>query len=278
MLSPLFSCVMILTMNGAGPASGSFKKRFSRAGNRRRWVLLGLALVGTLLYVVFRVSLTITADAALREGQQLLGKKTVLAIVAHPDDLEWYIGGTLRRLADRGADVQVIVATLGEKGPNHTGVPDLPVARRQEQLAAARINRYRRVHFLELPDRGVAADPRLLPRVTDVYRQVRPEAVLVFDPQFPSLPYLHTDHQGSARVFLDFWRGLDQDRPPVYLFQTRRPDAAVDISTVLDIKARALAQHLTQNGEAAAGRMTGVFRQQGSLVDVAAAETFRVLR
>ncbi|WP_157448825.1 PIG-L deacetylase family protein [Deinococcus peraridilitoris] len=267
-----------MTMKVGSVALKSPQRRLRRLGINFIWFLASLALIGTLLYFVFRVNLTVTADDALREGRLLLSKQTVLAVVAHPDDLEWYIGGTLRRLADAGADVQVIVASLGEKGPNRTGVPNLPEARRQEQLDAADINGYRRVHFLELPDRGVAADPRFLPRVTEIFRQVRPDAVLVFDPQFPSLPYLHTDHQGSARVFLGFWRTLGEDRPPVYLFQTRRPNVAVDISPVVDIKARALAQHRTQNGSGGSGRMSQVFKEQGTLVGVASAETFRVMR
>lgn len=236
------------------------------------WVLLGL-----LAYFLFRVVLIVPPAQALSAGKALLKDKTVLAVVAHPDDLEWYIGGTLRRLADNGANVQVIVASSGEKGPNRIQAADLPATRRQEQLNAAKINGYTNVHFLKLPDRGVAADPSFLPKVKAIYKQVRPQAVFVFDPQFPALPYLHVDHQGSAREFLGFWRTLGAGRPPVYLFQTRRPDVAVDITPVIDTKAHALAQHVSQNGGQGGG-MRGFFRGSGQLVGVQYAEVFRVLR
>ena len=137
----------------------------SRRRSARLLSLLGLIMAASALYFVFRIHLSVPADAALSAGTELLGGKKVLVVVGHPDDLEWYVGGTLRRLSDLGAEVQVVVATDGEKGPNRTRVADLPAARRQEQLAAAQINGYARVRFLGLPDRGSAGDPRLLPAV-----------------------------------------------------------------------------------------------------------------
>ena len=227
--------------------------------------------------LAFRVRLSGSPAEALAAGRELLAARRVLALVAHPDDLEWYIGGTLRRLADSGARVAVIVATDGEKGPNRTDVPDLAVARRAEQAAAGRILGYSHIYSLGLPDRGASQDPHLLAEVQRVYREEQPQVVFVFDPALPALPYLHPDHQGSARVFLDFWRGLGAGRPPVYLFQTRRPDVAVDIGSVIDIKGRALAQHVTQNG-GSAGMMPRLFAADGRLVGVGSAELFRVLR
>ena len=236
---------------------------------------MGLLAVAAPLYFVFRVAPTVSPQTALGAGQELLAHRKVLAIVGHPDDLEWYVGGTLRRLADSGADVQVVVATSGEKGPNRTRVADLPATRRREQLVAAKIGGYTRVRFLNLPDRGSAKDPRFLPAVEAIYREVQPDALLIFDPEQPALPYLHVDHQGTARAVLSYWNGLGTSRPPVYLFQTRRPDAAVDISGVIDTKEHALAQHVTQNGGSGAG-MRGLFG--GKAVGVRYAEFFRVRR
>ncbi|GGJ30054.1 PIG-L deacetylase family protein [Deinococcus roseus] len=243
-------------------------------------VLSVLAIIGSVLYFIFRNLLTVSPEEALSEGKTLLQKKTVLAVVAHPDDLEWYIGGTLHRLAVAGANVQVVVSASGEKGPNHINATDLAATREQEQRAAGKINGYTQIHFLRLPDRGVAKDPRFLPEVEKIYNTVKPEAVFVFDPDCPSLPYLHADHQGSARLFLSFWRGLTGDRPPVYLFQTRRPNVAVDISDVLDTKTLALAEHHSQYGvqDSNGGRMIQMFRAEGSRVGVEAAELYRVLR
>ena len=243
---------------------------------RRLWWLLPVLALGTACTAVFTTQLTAAPAGALLSGQALLGKTTVLAIVAHPDDLEWYIGGTLKRLSGNGANVQVIVGTDGEKGPNRNESPNLAATRRAEQAAAGKINGYTQIHSLGLPDRGLAADPRFLPEVTRIYNEVRPGAVFVFDPTYPALPYLHTDHQGSARAFLKFWVTLPEGKPPVYLFQTRRPDVAVDISGVIDTKVQALAQHVSQNG-GSGGRMKGFFAGSGKQVGVGYAELFRLL-
>ncbi|ULH14346.1 PIG-L family deacetylase [Deinococcus sp. KNUC1210] len=250
-----------------------------RRPQRRRgllWLLSGLLLIGG-LYTVFRVQLSVPPARALAAGHDLLTMRRVLAVVAHPDDLEWYLGGTLRRLTEQGARVVVIVATDGEKGPNRTGATDLAATRRAEQAAAGRVLGYTRIYSLGLPDRGASQGPRLLAEVQRIYAQEQPQAVFVFDPALPALPYLHPDHQGSARIVLDFWKNLGAGRPPVYLFQTRRPDVAVDISSVIDLKARALAQHVTQNG-GSAGMMPRLFAGDGRQVGVSYAELFRQLR
>ncbi|MFC4454558.1 PIG-L deacetylase family protein [Deinococcus sonorensis] len=249
--------------------------RFRSSGRRAFGWLLGLGVALVPLVLVFRVSLAVPPVQALQAGEQLLGRRTVLAIVGHPDDLEWYVGGTLRRLSDAGADVQVVVATDGERGPNRTQVPDLPATRRREQQAAARINGYTRLRFLHLPDRGAARDPRFVPAVEQIYREVQPDALMVFDPDLPALPYLHVDHQGTARAVLRFWQRLGPSRPLLYLFQTRRPDVAVDITAVMAIKERALAQHVTQNGGSGSG-MRRLFG--GQAAGVRYAEYFRLYK
>jgi LmbE family N-acetylglucosaminyl deacetylase len=241
------------------------------------WLLLSIGLALIPAYIFFRVQLTVPADQALANGNDLLGKRTVLAIVAHPDDLEWYIGGTLRRLADNGANVQVVVASYGEKSPNnHVNAPDLAAARKQEQLNAAKINRYSGVRFLGLSDRGVAADANLPHKIQELIDEFKPEAIFAFDPEYPSLPYLHPDHQGSGRLVLKEWRKRSI-RPPIYLFQSRRPNTAVDITLVIDIKAEAFEQHLSQNGGDSQG-MIKFHAGRGKEVGVEYAELFRRLQ
>ncbi len=243
-----------------------------------RWfILLVLLLVLLGFGWLLQVRLTTAPAQALAQGQQLLAAKRVLALVAHPDDLEWYVGGTLHLLANAGADVEVIVASDGEQGPNRTHAPDLRAARRAEQERAGQINGYTQIHFLGLPDRLVAAEPELTLRVAEIYQQLKPEAVFIFDPDWPAYPYLHADHQGSAQAFMRFWEKLPaQGRPPVYLFQTRQPDTAVDISTVIDAKVQAMDAHVSQGGGGTMLRR--VFAADGRLVGVPYAELFRTVR
>lgn len=206
----------------------------------------------------------------------MLRHRKVLAVAAHPDDLEWYIGGTLRRLADSGADVQVVVATFGDQGPNLISASDLARTRAAEQLRAARINGYARVHFLGLPDKGVVASGKMPGALASIWRGLKPDMVLAFDPVLWSPPYLHPDHQGSGLIACKYWRSLPaRARPALYLFQTRRPDTVVNISSVIDTKEKALNQHLTQNA-GRAGKRNRIFSAGlGSRVGVAYAEGFR---
>lgn len=240
------------------------------------WLLLSLGLAVAPAYLYMRVQLSTSREAALENGQELLQKKKVLAIVAHPDDLEWYIGGTLLRLADKGAHVEVVVASYGEKSPNnHINAPDLAAARKQEQLDAAKINKYSRVRFLGMPDRGVAGHPDFAMNVRELLDEVKPDALFAFDPEYPSLPYLHIDHQGTGRIILREWRKRKMGIP-IYLFQSRRPNTVVDISGVIDIKAKAFEQHLSQNGGESGG-MKRFHRGRGKDVGLEYAELFRRL-
>jgi LmbE family N-acetylglucosaminyl deacetylase len=215
-----------------------------------------------------------TSAEALDRGRELLRFRRVLVVVAHPDDAEWYIGGTLRMLANSGAETHVVVATDGESGPNRVGASDLASQRRGEQLAAADINGYSHLYFLGLPDRNASNDPNLRGDLIRIWRWVNPDIVFTFDPVFPSLPYLHTDHQGIGKVVIELHRSLDPD-VPVYLWQTRRPDTAVDISSVIDVKVSALAQHASQGLATGAGRHRPFAMRAGSLFGIKYGELFR---
>src|SRR5437762_13148040 len=89
------------------------------------WFFILAIIVVILLWLILRSTLTVSPSQALAAGDGLLQSKKTLAIVAHPDDVEWWISGTLKRLAVSGADVRVIVASDGEKGPNRVNSSDL---------------------------------------------------------------------------------------------------------------------------------------------------------
>lgn len=215
---------------------------------------------------------------ALANGRDLLKHRRVLVIAAHPDDVEWYGGGTLILLANRGAQAHVIVASDGEKGPNRIGAADLRRQRRQEQKQAARVNGYTRLYMLHLPDRGVARGNKLAAHVAAIWKQVRPDAVVTFDPALPALPYLHADHQGAGRVALDYWTSLGDKAPPLYLWDTSRPNTVVDISGVIETKVLGLAAHRTQNLGSGAEYVKRRDRRRGEMAGVPYAEAFRRLR
>ena len=169
-----------------------------------------------------------------------LNKHTLLAVLAHPDDESFGMGGTLALHAARGDDVYLICATGGEAG-------DVDDLRGHESVAALRAAELRcATHHLGLrevillghrdsgmPGSADNAHPAALinqPRaavVAEVVRQIRrlqPDAVLTFDPYGG---YGHPDHIFIQQVTVEaFRKAADPDfRPelgapfqPAYLF------------------------------------------------------------
>lgn len=178
-------------------------------------------------------------QAAWQLGEAMLGRAvTALAVAAHPDDLEYFSGGTLALLARRGARVVGVLATSGERGGRR---PDLAWQREQEQQRAAERLGYARVYLCGLPDRGLRAeDPALLARLRAILAAEEPDLLLTFDPDRPFPVYHHPDHFAVARAALSLWTG------PVMLFHTRSPNAVVDITPVFRDKVAAFALHRTQ--------------------------------
>jgi LmbE family N-acetylglucosaminyl deacetylase len=127
----------------------------------------------------------------------------VLAVGAHPDDIEFGCGATLAKWARAGAHVELLVLTDGSKG---TWEPDQELAalvatRRDEQRAAAKVLGAREVHFLDAVDGELEADARRREQVCGVIRAARPDVVLGHDPwkQYR----LHPDHRRAGELVID---------------------------------------------------------------------------
>lgn len=181
----------------------------------------------------------ISRRLAIQQGNHLLQTGTrLVAFGAHPDDLEYYVGGSLYRYAQRGGQVTAVIATSGELGGP-------AAARRQEQYDAARILEYPHVMMWDFPDRGLRTTEALVARVAEVLSELQPDVVVTFDAEWPRLPYIHPDHQTIGHTVLTACQWLPQ-RPDVYLFLTRRPTALVDVSSVWPVQQRALQAYQSQ--------------------------------
>lgn len=136
-------------------------------------------------------------------------KPIILAVLAHPDDESFGMGGTLALYASRGADVYLVCATRGEAGeadPEHlTGFRDIGEMRESELRCAAGILGLKGVFFLGYRDSGMAGSeanghpeaqirrpvPEVAGRVVKYIRELKPDIVLTFD---PIGGYRHPDH------------------------------------------------------------------------------------
>jgi LmbE family N-acetylglucosaminyl deacetylase len=140
-----------------------------------------------------------------------LGAKrpTMLAVLAHPDDETFGMGGTLALYARRGVDVHLVCATRGEVGTVDEdcleNYPSIAELREHELRCAAETLGLRGVHFLGYRDSGMpgsednhhamalAAAPRaeVVEKVVGCIRELCPQVVITFD---PIGGYRHPDH------------------------------------------------------------------------------------
>ena len=233
-----------------------------------------LAVMGLVAWVVLLTRLTVPPKQALAGGRAMLEHRRVLAVVAHPDDADWWIAGTLRRFVEEGAEVMLVVASNGEKGPNRNGAQNLAEARKEEQRAAQQVIGYQRLLFLEMPDREVVKQPDFASRIHEIAREFKPTLLITFDPRHPELPYLHPDHEGVGRVVREWWM-REGEGVAIAFFHSRRPNAAVDITDVYEWKREALQQHKTQGLGGASSFNRAAHARNGRRVGVPLAELFR---
>ena len=135
--------------------------------------------------------------------------KTILAVLAHPDDETFGLGGTLALYAQRGYDIYYVCATRGEVGSADEefmkGFKDTAEMRTDELMRAAKILGLKEVFFLGYRDSGMPGSEdnkhpnsqvshsidEVAGRVVKYIRELKPEVVLTFD---PIGGYKHPDH------------------------------------------------------------------------------------
>ncbi len=148
-----------------------------------------------------------TNDQIPITNNQLLTRRTLLAVFAHPDD-ELAAGGTLAHYAHHGVSVHLICATRGEVGEapaDLKGFASVAEMRTNELQCAVNILGLDSVSFLDYRDSGMPGSPdnshpdalvaqpmELVARqVAASIRRLRPQVVITFD---PIGGYRHPDH------------------------------------------------------------------------------------
>ncbi|PYT11898.1 MAG: GlcNAc-PI de-N-acetylase [Acidobacteria bacterium] len=159
----------------------------------------------------------------------------ILAIGAHPDDVEFGCGGTLVKYAGKGAHIDLLVMTDGSRG----GAARI---RRAEQLRAARALGARRVHWGGYRDTLLPSVRRLIDRIERTLRVVRPDFIFVNYPEDT-----HQDHRQVARAAVSATRYarnvLFYEGPTTVDFT---PTVFIDIADEFEQKLQALRRHRSQ--------------------------------
>lgn len=159
----------------------------------------------------------------------------VLAIGAHPDDIEYGCGGTLTLYGQKGHDVFLFIATDGALGGDGA-------VRRREQQDSRVVMGARQVFWGDYKDTEVPYNRELIVRIESVIREVRPAMIFVNYPDDT-----HQDHRNLAQGTVSATRYV-----PNFLFfevpstQNFTPNCYTNIEKVLDKKLACLEAHCSQ--------------------------------
>ncbi len=228
-----------------------------------------------------------------------MGKNNVpasaMVIIAHPDDAEFVVAGTVAAWTQAGSRVTYVVCTDGNSGSHEPGMTREKLAeiRRAEQRAACDTLGVSDVVFLGYDDGQLQPTLDLRRDLVRVMRQYKPEVVITWDPtaMFADDGYVnHPDHRAAAQAALDaavpasamplLWPevGAPHRVRQVYVFGNDEPNTWVDVTETIEQKIAALKHHTSQMGD---WDPTEMIREWGAEVGkekgLAHAESYRVI-
>ncbi len=133
------------------------------------------------------------------------GWDRLLAVVAHPDDLEYGAASAIARWTAAGKWVGYVIATSGEAGMDDTAPDVAAPIRRAEQVASAAAVGVSDVWFLDHPDGAVQYGLGLRRTIARLIRQTRPDLLLTTTQQltFGDRQLNQADHRAVALATLD---------------------------------------------------------------------------
>lgn len=196
----------------------------------------------------------------------------VLVVTAHPDDVDFTVGGTIASFTAASVEVTYCVITDGDAGGVDltSNRADVAAQRRREQVAAAAALGVGDVRFLGYKDGELVATLDLRRDISRVIRQVRPQRILIHSPErnWQRLCQMHPDHLAAgeasmAAIYPDARNPfahpslLEADGlapwsvPATWIFGSPTPDHWVDVTEHVDRQVAALREHHSQTDQMA---------------------------
>jgi LmbE family N-acetylglucosaminyl deacetylase len=192
----------------------------------------------------------------------------VMGIFAHPDDPEFFCGGTFAKWAAEGRLIVFALATSGDKGSRDLEITSEQLAalrEAEERAAAARLG-VEDVIFLRYPDGELQPTLDLRRQLTRLIRLKKPDIVVTNDPTarwYGSHYINHPDHRAIGDAVLDavFPAARNHLYFPelfrveglaphtvrqVYLCGAQEPNAKIDVTSYVEAKIEALREHKSQ--------------------------------
>lgn len=193
--------------------------------------------------------------------------KRALVVVAHPDDVDFGVAGTVAYLTRRGVDVAYCLVTSGDAGGDDSNESreERIAVRENEQTAAAKEVDVTSLTFLHWPDGRVETTMALRREIARVIRSHRPDLVITQSPErnYERIFASHPDHMATGEATL---RAVypDARNPHAFPELVREgfephtvdevwlggvsPTMVVDITKTFDQKYKALSRHVSQVG------------------------------
>ena len=171
------------------------------------------------------------------------GSISVLALGAHPDDLEIFIGGTIFAWHAMGARLSLAIATDGAAGGDRPP-DDLRRIRRVEATAAAAPLGVE-PQFLDFPDGALLPEMRLIAAIRRLLAEVRPDLVVTHAPND-----YHSDHRALSEATS---QAVNFTAPLLWADTLGGtgfvPTHWVDVTRYFDAKCAGIRAHASQNPE-----------------------------
>jgi LmbE family N-acetylglucosaminyl deacetylase len=221
--------------------------------------------------------------------------EVAMVIIAHPDDAEFTMAGTVAGWTKAGCKVTYVVCTDGNAGSHEPGMTPGKLAeiRRAEQRAACATLGVSDVVFLGHDDGQLQPTLELRRELVREIRKYKPEVILTSDPTrlFSGDHYInHPDHRAAGQAALDavapaaamplLWpeAGAPHRVRQVYVYGNDQANEWVDITETIETKIAALKKHASQMGDwDPTERIKNWNGEVGEEKGLAFAESFRVV-
>lgn len=216
-------------------------------------------------------------------------KNRILAIGAHPDDIEIGCGGTIRLFANNGYEIKFIVVTSGEEGTLENK-DYFRSERESESVQSAYFLGVSEILFLREPDGLTSYSKKTKINLVKILRDFKPEIVFIHssDDCFPDHKVVSELSKSAIQAAGGPWYA-DAGKIPhrvsdVYGYEVwnpiRQPQMTVDISESFEEKIRALEYHKTQTANFNyIGAVRGLNEYRGAMTMTGKfAEAFEVIQ
>jgi LmbE family N-acetylglucosaminyl deacetylase len=206
----------------------------------------------------------------------------IIAIGAHPDDIELACGGTIAKACRQGHIIKMVIVT-GKSSQGHSGMSIRTKAEAKEEACeAATILGVKDLEVLGYEDMAVPYSARLISQLDQIITDFRPNIILTHFPFDTHQDHIHTAQStiSAARRFntILMYEPINQSGRGYVAF---RPQVYIDISEVKDQKMKALQAHHSQHKKYGNSWLEAVearARYRGFEMNAAYAECFELVR